>query len=383
MEAQLMIPIIDYSGTVEGLQSAIEQVLGNDNIQGLLILAASENGFTPELIDPLMSKISVPLFGGVFPAIIAKGSKLEKGTIVIGCERKIDVQFVKELSNPDLDFDEIIDTLIPNVADAKTMFVFVDGCSARVGDLTESLFNIFGLELNYIGGGAGSINSVKLDFQHSYCLITNQGMQKDGAILALADVESGIGVRHGWDITVSGPHKVTEVDGNVIKTLNWQPAFDVYKAVVDKHSNQEITEENFFSISKSYPLGIMKLESEKVIRDPFGVTDENGLIFNAGIPQESFVDILTGNKELLLKAAEGAYQDSITSCSGNGKKCALFVDCISRVLFLEDHFDRELAAIGDEDVEVFGILSIGEIANNGKDYLEMYNKTCVVGVLEY
>lgn len=376
-----MIPIIDHSGSVEGLRSAVEQVLSHDNIQGLLILAASDNGFTPELIDPLLKDISVPLFGGVFPAIIAKGVKLEKGTLVIGCERKIDVQLINDLSNPESDFDEVIDTLIPDVGNAKTMFVFVDGCSERVVDLTESLFNIFGLELNYIGGGAGSINSVKLNFQHSYCLITNQGMQKDSAILALTDIESGIGVRHGWDITVSGAHKVTEVDGNVIKTLDWQPAFEVYKAIVDKHSGQEITEDNFFTISKSYPFGIMKLESEKVIRDPFGVTEENGLIFNAGIPQESFVDILTGNRELLIKAAETAYQDSIASHCGNGQKCALFVDCISRVLFLEDQFDRELAAIGSEDVEVFGVLSIGEIANSGKDYLEMYNKTCVVGVL--
>lgn len=377
-----MIHRIDYSGTVDELTLLAEEVLSYEKIESLLILTASENGFTPELLDPLLKKISVPLFGGVFPALITKDGKLDRGSIIIGFERRIDVHFVGDLSSSEVDFDELIDQLIPDVDDAKTMFVFVDGCSKRVVDLTESLFNIFGLEINYIGGGAGSIEAIKFDFQRSYCLLTNEGMQKDGAVLALAEIESGIGVRHGWDNVVSGPHKVTEVDGNVIRTLDWQPAFEVYKNIVDQHTQQNITKENFFSIARSYPMGIMKLEAEKVIRDPFGTKNGDDLIFNAEIPQESFVDIVSGNKDLLVQAASAAYSDSISSYEGGEKKYVLLFDCISRALFLEEQFDLELAAIAGEDLDVFGVLSIGEIANSGKDYLEMYNKTCVVGVLE-
>lgn len=59
----------------------------------------------------------------------------------------------------------------------------------------------------------------------------------------------------------------------------------------------------------------------------------------------------------------------------------LLIDCISRALFLEDEFDREIEAVYQENVPLIGALSMGEIANNGKDYLELYNKTCVVGIL--
>ncbi|NOR26157.1 MAG: hypothetical protein GQ542_17575 [Desulforhopalus sp.] len=37
---------------------------------------------------------------------------------------------------------------------ARTLFVLVDGYATRISSLIEALFNIFGLELNFIGGGA-------------------------------------------------------------------------------------------------------------------------------------------------------------------------------------------------------------------------------------
>ncbi|MEL6845597.1 MAG: FIST C-terminal domain-containing protein, partial [Bacteroidota bacterium] len=59
----------------------------------------------------------------------------------------------------------------------------------------------------------------------------------------------------------------------------------------------------------------------------------------------------------------------------------LFIDCISRVLFLEDQFYRELEAVYDSETPLLGALTLGEIANFGKDFLEFYNKTAVLGVL--
>ncbi|HIE56438.1 MAG TPA: histidine kinase, partial [Chromatiaceae bacterium] len=63
-------------------------------------------------------------------------------------------------------------------------------------------------------------------------------------------------------------------------------------------------------------------------------------------------------------------------------RCQLVMDCISRALFLGDHFQRELDAFSQPGLPMLGALTIGEIANHGDDYLEFYNKTAVVGILE-
>ena len=57
------------------------------------------------------------------------------------------------------------------------------------------------------------------------------------------------------------------------------------------------------------------------------------------------------------------------------------MDCISRVLFLEGDFDLEMKAARIPDLPMVGVLSIGEIANSGQDYLEFYNKTAVVALV--
>ncbi len=62
------------------------------------------------------------------------------------------------------------------------------------------------------------------------------------------------------------------------------------------------------------------------------------------------------------------------------------VDCISRVLFLGNDFTKELSQVAKivrgkhEDVEIFGVLSLGEISSYDKGYLEFFNKTIVVSL---
>jgi len=59
-------------------------------------------------------------------------------------------------------------------------------------------------------------------------------------------------------------------------------------------------------------------------------------------------------------------------------------DCIGRSMFLGDRYPEEVAAMSKElpdNVPLFGVLTIGEIAGRDEGCLEFYNKTIVMGAL--
>ncbi|MFC1770335.1 FIST signal transduction protein [Candidatus Margulisiibacteriota bacterium] len=372
-----MIIRIGKLGTPEELNSLVSEVINQKTVKSLLIFACDENGFTPENVDPVLKNIQIPVFGGVFPEIIYGKGKYKKGTIVAGLPKKINVQIIPNLSDMNVNYKEIIDKKIPDPGDGKTMFVLVDGFSQRINALIDSLFDIFGLEFNYIGGGTGSLSMLPKP-----CLFTREGLIQDSAVLALSNIESGVGVSHGWT-SISGPYRVTESDRNIIKTLDWEPAFKVYKEAVEKHSGKAFSDDNFFDIAKGYPFGIVRLNSEKIVRDPFMRGDDNSLVCVGEVPHGSFLDILTGDSTSLIVAARRARlrAEEAYIAADKDKTTMLFMDCISRVLFLEDRFIEELDAVYDPNIPLIGALTIGEIANNRKDYLEFYNKTSVISIL--
>jgi hypothetical protein len=372
----LMKIALDRRGTPEALQNNLRQWDTDPEVGGILIFAADDNGFSCETLNPILRAANKPIFGGVFPQIVYGEEHLSTGTLVVGMPKVPQVLVMDRVSERHQDFDAILASGFSDhrSSQAKTMFVFVDGFASRIGALIDALFNTFGLELNYLGGGCGS-----LSFEPKPCVISNQGLLQDGAVLALFDIPSGIGVAHGWQ-PISDGFKVTESAGNIIHTLDWRPAYHVYQETVEAHCNQKFANEDFFSIAKRYPFGIAKLGSEMVVRDPIK-TQGKHLVCVGEVPQGAFVHILHGDQHSLLAAASNARDIAKGAMGTHVAQAEFFVDCISRLLFWGDEFDTELRAVCDPQLPTIGALTLGEIANNGNDYLEFYNKTSVVGFI--
>lgn len=367
---------IDQQGTPASLETLLRTALDDGPAGSLLVLACDENGFTPQTIDPILKAIDVPVFGGIFPSIISEGEQVCRGAVVVSMQSRAKVYHVPGLSDSAADFEDILDAQLGD-EEFKTLLVFLDGLSTRIRAFVEALYAEFGLEINYVGGGAGSS-----DLKNKPCIITNQGLKADCAVLAALDLNSGVGVRHGW-ISISGPYQVTESERNVIKSLDWKPAFDVYKAIVEAHSGKRFDVLDFFDLAMAYPFGIAKMGSETVVRDPLSVDSQGNLICVGEVPVGEYVDILHGKPNALIEAAgrakDLAWADFPETRSPG---LSLFIDCLSRMLFLGEGYGAEIDAVWSAAAPSLGICTIGEIANSGRDYLEFYNKTSVVVVLE-
>ncbi len=361
------------NSTIE-LEKRLIQFDNSETIKGILILACDNNQYTPSEIDPILQKIKKPVFGGIFPSIIFKNQKYETGFILAGFDTEIETGLINNLEEV-TENESYIFSITDKFIKTKTIFIFIDGLSNHITSFIESIFTVFGLEYNYIGGGAGS-----LTLKQKPCIITNNGLKQNSAVLVGLNLHSGIGVKHGWQ-SIAGPFRITAADKTEIKEINFRPAFDVYKEEIDSHSKVKINKSNFLEIAKAFPFGINKLDAEKIVRDPIEIGKSNSLICVGGVKNGDFVDILIGKKDELIRASGEALEQARELKKQTPSKFVFFIDCISRVLFLQDEFVKELEEVNKygSQLPLIGALTLGEIANNGKEYLDFYNKTAVIG----
>ena len=356
---------------ISDLQSLknILQVWQNDsNVMGILLFACDQNRPSTEDLQSLLHLNSKPLMGGIFPEIIADGERKKEGFLIMPLESSWVVTSI-ENTNDETSMKEYLNTWTnESSVEIETVFCFVNALWPQKTALINTMYDALGPFVHYLGGGAGS-----LSFQSFPCVFANQKIVENGAVLGITQKTLSIGVAHGWH-SISEPIKVTETNENTIVSLNWKPAFEVYQSWVEAHANQKINETNFFDIAKSYPLGFVRLDDEMIIRDPYATSDLKLHVVDE-VPEGEYIRIMHGSTESLLEGAKNAVLES--SWPNHDRTTQFCIDCISRVLFMEDDFIKELNFL-NKNQEANGILSIGEIANPMNAPLELYNKTVVV-----
>ncbi len=370
-----MFTYLDTTGSAKTLQQLLEVAQAQPDVKGLLVLAADANGFVPERLDPLLQAVRLPVFGGVFPAIIYQGRHYTTGSVIVGLPVAPRMTTIHALSRATPAELEAAMAALDDVNDTHgTAFCWADGFSQQLTLLLQAFHSQVGLKYKVIGGGAGS-----LDLHPKPCIITNAGLLEDAAVLAVVDLPSGVAARHGW-VKLSGPYHVTQSTGNVIHSLNWRPAVQVYKAAVSTIYTSEWDEDRFYEVSQNFPFGIQRYGVERVVRDPVRVKGDS-LVCIGDVPQGALVDILTATNTSLLVAADEALLEAENQLRRYGRAHTVFIiDCVSRMIFLQDRFQRELVNLYLPGTATVGVLSLGEFACNGRDYPSFLNKTTVVGI---
>lgn len=354
----------------DDLESTILSLESEPDVAGVLTLVGEGTPRAADRVEGLAATATVPTVGGVFPRVVHDGTVTDEGVLLCGLPAEPTVSTVTDLGDGDAELRSQLDETPLSDGD-RTAFVFVDAYASRVEEFVRTLFDTYGVEFNFIGGGAGGLEEEDVP-----ALVTPSGPRSEAAVVATLPTESSIGVQHGWQ-EIDGPFRVTASNGRTVEALDGEPALEVYSAAVAEHSEHTVDPEDFFATAKHHPFGLSRMGRETIVRDPYAVTDDGAMECFGAVPEGEFVHVLTGETDSLVAAARDAHGDAADPENPWSGPIVTF-DCISRALFMGPSFDTELAAMGEEGQPEFGALTIGEIANDGHGHLEYYNKTAVV-----
>lgn len=369
--------IFSQEADITQLQSDITTLSAHPEVESIIVYICDENKFNDSLseLETCVKRSTVPLIGGIFPEIVYEQYNYQTGYLLVGINMMLTTYVVPRLSDETANYEDLLEHTITEDTEFHTMMVFVDGLAGRINSLVQGLYATFGSEVNYIGGGAGSLSFV----QH-YCLCTEHGVYKDSAVIATLTEKLPTAVGHGWE-SFSPNHQITLAEKNIVKEIDYKNALEVYENIINVP--ETITTDNFFTIAQSFPLGIKRIDGEYIVRDPISITPEGWLVCVGEVASGEFVDILNGNKENLITSSQNI-SSSLADKLTTPPQAMMVFDCISRALFMHEHFSDELKAMtsGFTDAPtMFGCLVLGEISNSGAGYLEFYNKTSVIAAL--
>ncbi len=341
---------------------------------GVLLFFGEERPPDPDDVIAGLVARDLPFFGGIFPGVISGAARCPTGAIVKVLPLAAPPVVVEGLGTDLTDGLAKIDEI--DTSGGLTAVILVDGLTSDIDRFLREMFNRMGDAVHYFGGGAGS-----LSLERKPCILTRDGLVEDAAVVGFVPLETHLGVRHGWR-KIMGPIVATRTRKNVIVELNWRNAFEVYSEAIEQDTGKILTRENFFELTNGHPFGMYREGSEDVVRDPIQVTDSGELVCVGEVPENTVLNILTGDADSLIDAAGQAADDCFVG-SNPGIRDFLVADCISRVIFLEDGFERELATVQSRidrrvpGVVLEGVLTLGEISSYGEGSIEFFNKTIV------
>ena len=365
-------PIIRFTTSTDlnELNKAIKSVV-QEGCKSILLLTCIDNDYNEQQVNMLLEQCTLPICGGMFPKIILRENSYSQGAIILGLMVKPEITNYTMLSTSNADLKSYIEDNSKNIDSYQNFIVIADAFCSANEDFTDEFYDYIGSGVTVVGGGGGS-----LDFVPRPVIYTNQGLICDAIqVIALPwTINNGVG--HGWEI-LDGPYLVTASEGHYVHSLNYMPSFELYRDVIQNVAKQTITQQDFFEVSKYFPLGIMSLDGELLVRDPIQ-SDGSYLECVGNVPVNSMVYLLKGDQDKMILASKKTAQ--AVAEAGEANTLLLF-DCISRGLFMGDDIKYELQAIQQHFPKscLVGAMSLGEIANTSCGAIRLLNKSTVIG----
>lgn len=331
-----------------------------DDKSHYLILCAE--GFDFEGIDACIPSYWL---GAVFPGVFSGNRLYEDSALVC--------KLSETTSSLWLDSEDTVDMETLDDGD-KSYIVIVDGLSSTVTENLENVYDNTAQNTIMFGGGAGCIVS-----RESAYMYNGENYTQEGMILIGSAKKTNIGINHGYT-SAEIYSMVTRAENNKVIHIDGKEAFYFYKNYIKEHFDMDVTSENLFEIGLKHPFMLECTSGEKIVRVPMS-TDGSSLVMVGEVLGDTIISIGSVDEDALLSATNYAAENAMDGFESKPKLGIVFT-CVGREKISRNNFQRELDSIAEKmsGVDIVGVLSMGEIANQSTGNIEFYNCTCVVGV---
>jgi len=222
-----------------------------------------------------------------------------------------------------------------------------------------------------IAGGAASDN-YELESTPVFC---GDRIAEDAIAIATLDTQnrSVVAMDHGHE-PISDLLEVTDAEGNVVKELNGEPAFDVWRDAVQDNVKEKFDTDVYdldpngselFKLLGFFEFGINQGDSYKIRWPRIHDGEAGNLQFTVGIPEETVFRVMESTVDSQIESARATAvtADELASQQYAG---GFIYDCACREIILQDEFGTAVEAMSDElEAPFIGFETYGEM------YIEM------------
>ncbi len=187
---------------------------------------------------------------------------------------------------------------------------------------------------------------------------------------------------HWWQ-PVGTVRTATKSEGNVVYTVDGEPALDMFMKymglAVDPDSYQELT----YNFGDYYPIQLLRDNAPSIMREMRAInTNDHSIMFSAPVPQ--------GTKFRFSLPADWDVVDKITADCNKVKNeeqpeadAVIVFSCATRPLSFGPMINGEIEEINKIwRTPMAGFFTYGEIGKSGMGKNELHNNTCMIVVLK-
>jgi hypothetical protein len=345
-----------------------------------MVFASIDHDLTS--IAKIFDDKNIDLFGLSSAGEIIDKEVVESGIVGLLFDVNPDFYQIKIVEN---NFDNLFETGKESGIFSKKAFqnpalmIGSGGLTVDVEQIVYGFKSVLGENVPMFGGLAG--DDWKLE--NTYAFSRNQ-MTNNGIMTLTFDNDKiemqGLAIC-GWE-AIGKTNIVTKAKGNVVYTINDEPALDVFLRYFEYLENSDVDAEKLDNASAQYPLQVMRKDGTSVLRSPMKSNLEDRSIMLAGN--------ITQGDEFRFSIAPGFQViDQTVAEFGSLKKdfpeadALILFSCKGRHAALGPLIEDEVEGIYDYwSKPMIGFFCYGEIGNVKGGTCDFHNETCSLVLLK-